>query len=401
VGDSATKADLSDVASRLRKLTHGKETIDVAQLQFVGLADVQKAFGERWPEQRARIQDTAEAFLRKRIGNADILVRGDTGFLLVLGGTVGQEAHAVAAQLTHGLNAFFFGSPEHAPAPRFSGAAQTLAASDFELSFVEMAAATAAPKPAATEIPDLPDLEWRFEPAWDVRHETLSSWHVTPYLVSNGARLPGYQFESAPVAPARLLKVDEASLWVAEQTLRDLLAAQKPTLVGARVHVATLASISSRARILATMDRLNPDLHRYRLIKLAGVTPGFPRMYLNEIVGMLRAKFPNVVIGASWDEPDVTGMLNSGASGLAFTVPASSVASGPIIAVPALIAKITGAVRIAHAHRSRVLIEGGVTKFLAMRLASIGVDNISAPNIWPACAAPNGMLKWSAERLAA
>jgi len=70
VGASASGADLGDFASRLRAMARGQETVDVAQLQFVGLSDIKQAYGDRWPDQKARIQDAAEAFLRKRINSS-------------------------------------------------------------------------------------------------------------------------------------------------------------------------------------------------------------------------------------------------------------------------------------------------------------------------------------------
>jgi hypothetical protein len=380
-------------------MTRGRETIDVAQLRFVGLSDVQQAYGDRWPPQRARIQDAAEAFLQHRLGASDFVIRGDNGFLVVLDTAAGAEAHAIVAQLAHGLNAFFLGEDQHG-FPRVSGVAQTVTARDLEASIGRLNAAPDV-RQSPADLSDLPELDWRYEPVWDVKHEILSSWHVTPVLRSTGARLSGYQFEPAPTAPSRLLKVDEANLWVAELALKSLLATRNPTLVGARLHAGTLVNLGWRARILATIDRLDPQLHRYRLIKLAGVAPGFPRIYLNELVGMLKAKLPNIVIGASWNEPDVAGLLQTGPSAVSFAVPPSAVAPGSVIALPALITKITAAIRLAHAHRARVLVEGAVTKLLALRLAAAGVDNIASNSIWPAHAEPAGMLKWTADRLAA
>ena len=44
VGASASGADLGDFASRLRAMARGQETVDVAQLQFVGLSDIKQAY---------------------------------------------------------------------------------------------------------------------------------------------------------------------------------------------------------------------------------------------------------------------------------------------------------------------------------------------------------------------
>ena len=91
VGEPASVT--ADLYSRLRAIVAGRETVDVAQLHFVGLDKVQKAYGGRWPEHQTRIHDAAESFLRKRIGASDLLVRGEGGFLVVLGGATGPDSH--------------------------------------------------------------------------------------------------------------------------------------------------------------------------------------------------------------------------------------------------------------------------------------------------------------------
>ena len=88
VGQSASRADLGDLIARLRTMAQGRSAIDVAQLHFVELNDIKQAYGDRWAEQKTRIQDTAEAFLQRRMGTSDILIRGDNGFLVVLGAAV-------------------------------------------------------------------------------------------------------------------------------------------------------------------------------------------------------------------------------------------------------------------------------------------------------------------------
>jgi hypothetical protein len=394
---TAAGAELGDLVSRLRAMARGRETIDVAQLQFVGLNEIEKAYGDRWADQKSKIQDSAESFLRRRIGANDLLIRGEGGFLVLLGGAAGNDAHAISAQLTHGLNAFFVGEGT-SPAPRFGGAMQTMAVRDLETSFRSMDGVPI-PKPGIAEKFDLPDLDWKFEPVWDVRREALSYWYVAPFVRGSGTRLPGYQFEGASQPAGHFVKVDEANLWIAEQTLQGLMAAGKPMLVGAVVHVASMASLSSRARILATIDRLDPALHRFRIIKVAGIAPGFPRMYLNEVVGVLKARLPHIVLGAAWDEPDLGGLLQSGPIAVGCSVPPSAVGIGSVIGVPTLAARIGEAVRTVHNGRVRLFVEGAITKYLALKLAAAGVDNMASQRIWPARTSVEGMVRWPAERL--
>jgi hypothetical protein len=247
---------------------------------------------------------------------------------------------------------------------------------------------------------DRADLEWKFDPVWDVRREALSYWYVTPFNRATGARVPGYQFETGVAQTTHLLEIDEAAFWVAEQALQRLANVGKQALIGTTVHAHSLTSLASRARILATIERLNPDFHRFRIVKIAGVTHGFPRMYLKEIVGALRARLPNVVLLAAWDEPDVMSLLEPGLAGIGFVAPGSGVMSGPVVAIPAFMARVNEARRLAHGIRARFFVEGAVTKYLALKFAKAGVDNIASHAIWPTRAMAEGMERWPANRLA-
>src|SRR5689334_11055777 len=98
VGEPASAVANDDAISRLRAIARSRENVDVAQLQFVGLDRIRQAYGDRWPSHQNRIQDAAETYLRKRLGEADVMIRGEGGFLVVMGGAAGPEAHAAAAQ---------------------------------------------------------------------------------------------------------------------------------------------------------------------------------------------------------------------------------------------------------------------------------------------------------------
>jgi hypothetical protein len=400
-GTSASGPDLEDFASRLKTLARSRETLDVAQLQFVGLADIKQAYGDRWPAQKGRIQDIAEAFLRKRIGSSDLLIRGDGGFVVLFGASRGAESHAISAQLTHGLNSFFTGADVGQLTPSFGGAVRSIAAADLDSTFGDLAVMASSGEGESSDGPGMTGLEWRFEPVWDVKREMLSYWYVSPFSTASETRVAGYHFENAATHPARFVALDEAGLWMAEQALQELLSADRQTLVGSSVHITTLANLASRTRIFATLDRLDPALNRFRLLKVAGVAPGFPRLYLNEIMSALKSRLHNVMIGAAWDEPDISGLVQSAPIAIGLSVPPSAVTSGPIVAMPTLTARIAEAVKDAHAGRVRLFVEGAVAKYLALKFARIGVDNIASHMIWPARPMAEGIVKWPASRLIA
>ncbi|MDP3736387.1 MAG: hypothetical protein Q8R02_03300 [Hyphomonadaceae bacterium] len=145
--------------------------------------------------------------------------------------------------------------------------------------------------------------------------------------------------------------VDEACLCVSEQAIQELLSQEKQALIGVSIHARTLTNVPACARILALLDRLDRALCRYRVVKIAGVAPGFPRLYLNEIVQLLKARVGNVVIGATWDEPDIAGLLQAGPVALGVTLPATVVGPAPTVSFQTLMLKLHQDVQRAHAPR--------------------------------------------------
>lgn len=242
-------------------------------------------------------------------------------------------------------------------------------------------------------------VEWRYQPVWDVRREALGSYYVVPYLRETQSRLPGYQFESAEAPPKSFVSIDEGALWVAEQGLRELFENEGRALVGVAVHSSSLTSQAARAKMIKAMGHFEKKLLRYKTLKIANIMPGFPRIYLNEIVGAIRPHIPNIVLSAAWDEPDIAGLLQSDPVAIGFALPQSVLSKTSLVAPAQLLSRIRSAVEIAHNAKKLFFVEGNVTREMAVRLSAIGVDNISSPLLWPARAAPESVVKWPADRL--
>lgn len=385
-------------AERLREMAQGSGLIDIAQFAFVGLDEVERAYGDRWPAQKSRVLDVAHTYLSKRLGPADVLIKGGGGFIVLTRSGVGPETSINAASLAHGLNDFFLGAMKEAPAPRVgvqisSVDVDTLVETVGDIAFVS-------PPPGASDQQPMPSgMDWRFQPVWDVRREALGSYYLAHYVRETQARLPGYQFEPMEGAPKSFASVDEAGLWVAEQALRDLFEKDGRALVGVAVHSSSLTNLASRAKLFNVMENFDKSLLRYKTIKIANVVPGFPRMYLNDILGALRQRVPSVVIGAAWDEPDIAGLLQAGPVAVGFTLPPTVMAKNSLVPLTHLLAKVRSAVETAHAAKKLFFVEGNIPRELVIRLSAIGVDNISSPLVWPTCSAPESVLKWPADRL--
>lgn len=388
-------------ADSIRQLARGRAELDVAQFQFVGLEDICSAYGERWPQQKARIQEVAAGYLRSRMDASDLLISAGAGFVIVFGSACGAEAQAVAGQLSHGLNEFFLGKAEHAPAPRLAASLHSVPVKALASSFSNAATVPSEAAPEAAQPFGLIDLEWRYQPEWDVRRQVLSNWYVAPHLKKTHARVSGYQFETVATHAKHFAAMDEFGICLSEQAINELISQDKQALIGVPVHARTLTNTSARARILSLLDRLDPQLGRYRVVRIAGVAPGFPRLYLNEIVQVLKKRVGNVIIGAAWDEPDMAGLLHAGAVAVSVALPASVVGPTPSVPFQTLMLKLSKDVARAHAAKVRFFVEGDILPAVAVKLCAAGTDNISSPRIWPATGAPDAMLRWPATRLLA
>lgn len=391
----------SSFADRLREIAKGSATIDISQFAFVALDEIERAYGDRWPAQKARVFEIAHDYLSKRLSPADVLIKGGGGFIIVSGSGRGAEPRVAAASLAHGLNDFFLGEIKEAPPPRIGMQSSSV---DLEalIKMLGDAPFIAAPIGApAQHSHSLMGTDWRYQPVWDVRREAIGSYYLVPYSKQTGSRLRGYQFEASDGPPQSFVAVDEASLFVAEQALRDLFEREGRAFVGVAVHSSSLTNVASRARLFKAMDHFDKKLLRYKTIKIANVVPGFPRMYLDEIAGALKLRVPNIVISAAWNEPDVAGLLQSGPVAIGFALPLSVLGDNSLVPLADLLSRIRTAAEIAHAAKKLFFVEGQITRELAVRLSAIGVDNISSPRIWPACSAPESAVKWSADKLLA
>jgi hypothetical protein len=344
------------IGSRLRTMAQGRDTLDVAQFQFIDLDAIKGAYGERWPENQARIMSVSEDFLRRRMDQTDLLIRADSGFILVFGSASGMAAEASAGTLAHGLNEFFLGEIGEEPVPQMRAVSTPVPLASLASVLEASEVIEAPPSPPAAG--GLSTIEWRFQPVWDVRRETLSTWYITPYVKGTNNRVPGYQFENITLSAAQTVAIDEAGLWMSEQALMTLVSRGIQLLMGASIHLSTLTNAHTRTRLLATLDRFDPQLTRYRIFKIAGVAPGFPRIYLDEIVGLLRARVPNVAIGAVWNEPDFGGLLKSGAVAVGVKLPETVLGPTAPIGPDVLLAKVSGDAQAAHAAHKRFFVEG-------------------------------------------
>lgn len=387
--DDAEVPGSLNLAERIRLLARGRATLDVAQFQFIGLDEIRRTYAERWSEKRERVGRVARHFISRRIASDDVLIAGADGFLLVFGGYTGFLAEAAARQISRELNAFFLGDPELGGV-QIEAQHAAMSVDDFAATFGEMIAQA---RPQERPEHALADLPMGYVPVWDAQRGALATYFITPLDPETKQPLDWDQHSH------RHADMDELKLHQSEQAMRGLFAGGGRALMGVAVHATTLNNPQGFARMAQAMGRFDRRMARYRILRVSGVDPGYPRIYLEDMMRALRPMTDRVAIGLNWIEADVASIVKLQPAAIGFTVPSRALAHPSQRAD--VHARIAAAVELAKAHNVKVGVEGDLHAEHAVRFMQDGVDYLCSPRIWPVRPVLPAAETWPAARLVA
>jgi hypothetical protein len=402
--DEDTQPNGPNLAERIRRLANGRMTLDVAQFQFIGLADVRARYAERWPERRERVHRVARDFIVKRIAGDDVLIPGADGFLVVFGACTGNDADAAAARIAGELNAFFVGTGDGDL--QFRTQRSAMSVDDLARAFGDLIAEASEQHAGQQPVP-VPKIVAAGKPAafsrlmampmWDARKEVLGAHFLVP-ADAQGRPVEAPTDDRPGEAQRARLEFDEMKLRQSETALRKLFAAGHRGYVGVSLHVAGLNSMASLTRLFSIMSKFDKRLAPYRIVQIEGIEPGFPRIYLEDIVRTLKSRAPAVAIGAHWSEPDVASLLRVQPAAIGFNVGHDAFwPSGPRAD---FLSRVQAMCAAARPSGTPVFAHGEITPALAQRLVAEGVSLMASPDIWPLEPDPLPVLKWRAARFA-
>lgn len=377
-----------NLAERIRRLANGRNTLDVAQFQFIGIAQIRERYSERWREKRDRVALAARYFISRRISADDVLVAGADGFLLVFGNFTGHAAEASARQISQELNAFFLGEPDLNDM-RIEAQHQAMSLEDFAKAFGEMLAARREAKaPAERPTASIP---MGYIPLWDAQRGALATQFISPLDPATGLPLVWDNQSHRHAA------MDERKLNDSETDMRALYAAGGRSLVGVAVHVSTLNNPHSLPGIVQAMAKFDRRLSRYRVLRVSCVEPGYPRIYLEDIIRTVRPHAARIAIGLNWNEPDVASVLKLQPAAIGFSVPTTALAQAG--AKNDVYARVGAAVEQARAAGVMVGVEGDLHAADAIRFMREGVNFLCSPRLWPVRPKLMAAETWPAARL--
>lgn len=381
-----------NLAERIRRLASGRNTLDVAQFQFIGLDEIRRTYAERWSAKRERVGRVARHFISRRIAAEDVLIAGADGFLLVFGGVTGYLAEAAAKQISRELNAFFLGDPELGGV-QIEAQHNEMSLEEFTRAFGEAVAAAREQDQRSERERSLADLPMGYVPVWDAQRGALATYFITP--LDPATREPlGWDQHSHRHADMDELKLDRSEL-----AMRALFSGEGRALMGVAVHASTLNTPQSFTRVAQVMGRFDKRLARYRILRISGVDPGYPRIYLEDIMRAVRPLADRVAIGLSWMEADVASVVKLQPAAIGFTIPPR--APGHTSLRQDVCERIADAVKLAKAHNVKVGVEGDLYPEDVLRFKQDGVTYVCSPRIWPVRSTLPAAETWPASRLVA
>lgn len=379
-----------NLAERIRRLANGRSTLDVAQFQFIGISEIRQRYGARWLEKRDRVSEVATHFITRRIAPDDVLIAGADGFLLVFGSCAGALADKTARRIATELNTFFLGEPDLTDI-QIGAQHHAMSIDDFAAAFGAMLANLH--KAVEGSSPSGDTFKMGYTPVWNVRGGALSAFFVTPLDAATGIPLDWDR------ASSRHADMDERKLKASEIAMRALWTSGGRAIVGVALHASTLNSQQGMSRIVQAMAGFDRRTARYRLLRVSCIEPGYPRIYLEDIMRTMRPHAPNIALGLNWQEPDLPSILNFKPTAIGFTIPPRALDHAATRAE--IHGRIATAIDQCRNHGVLVGVEGDLHAEHAMHFLQQGVSFICSPRIWPLRDQLTSAEVWPATRLLA
>jgi hypothetical protein len=376
-----------NLAERIRRLSNGRATLDVAQFQFIGIAEIRARYGERWREKRDRVNQVARHFISRRIAPDDVLITGADGFLLVFGGCTGFHADAAAHRIAKELNAYFLGDPD-LDDMQMGARHHSMTVDDFAEVFGALLNSVRDQAPARQT-----DVTMGYTPIWDAQRGALAMHFISPLNPATGMPMDWDQTSH------RHVDMDERKLLASEGDMRGLFAAGKSALVGVAMHVSSLHGPQSLARMVHAMTKFDERLAKYRIMRVSCVDPGYPRIYIEDIMRAVRPYAARIAIGLNWAEPDIASVLKLQPAAIGFTLPPGAL--GQTGLRNEIYARISAAVEQARTHNVMVGVEGDLHAEHAHHFMNEGVNFLCSPRLWPVRPALTAGEFWPRARLEA
>ncbi|MBC7769510.1 MAG: hypothetical protein H7124_12060 [Phycisphaerales bacterium] len=376
----AIQAELERLAARVRAAARDDGLIETAQVKLMGLDDVRRAAGARWPRMREQVRAGSLGLIAQRIGPDDAVIPCGDGFLVVFADSSTEQTQARCREIREALVAFYLGE-EGLGALRADVERETVSAA--HLAGLVSNGAAAAPPPIQRNQLKL----GRFWPIWSSRHSGVAAYHCAPCI--NGPDGPRIGYSADFLAKATHEKRDflDLDLCLMEQACAASETASAP--IGLSVHATTMQVRRSRTIYLSHLAANSSPARQRMFVTITEIEPGTPLISLTEWTSALKHHFSRVALDLHHGDRALGSMASSGAWAAGYHL--TEAQAGSSAQVRAALTELDGWCRTLSRQGMLPFVNGFQTgAFLEMAKYS-DIAFASGESLWPSMAAPENL----------
>jgi len=285
-----------DPWTRLReKLLHA-ETADAGQFRFLNLDMLMARYGERWPRVKDRIFETCQAFISKRIGAGDIIVRAANGFLVFPDPHGGESAAAIAARIDIELKAFFLGTEYLQELELVSDA---LVVPVQSLLGKHKPAQDEPPEsePVKSPPPEAAALNIKYEPVWASNTGYIAMALAVPFQPGVKGLVRRYHaaLDGESSSHQRQL-FDSRVIAAVMRQISERPGISRLCKVAVPVHIDTLTTQSLRVAYFTQLTKMDAQVLDMLALRIMGAPSDAPASRINEATKTARLYFKRVLL---------------------------------------------------------------------------------------------------------
>jgi len=376
----ASSVDNLMIAERLRNMSRDGGSIDAAQVKLIGLDEIRRAAGARWPLMRERVRTGSLEILSRYTRAEDVIIPAGDGFLIVLAEGPPGNAQKCCQRMREALLSFYLGDealarlrPElTAHALNVDGFADLLA-SNMQRETGERALV------AKAYGQDIAVVRLFAPRQQKIVAELCAPVHKDHLLQRRLAYNADFLLDGRHVEPD-YLELDFAILDFALARSQD--PARTQGVLGITVHASTLQRRRSREVYLKRLASVSDAFRHQAFVIVAEIQRGTPLMSIAEWSSMLRALVARVGLDFHYTDHAVTSVGATGAWAVGFHLPIYAGAQkGPRAAK--MLDQLTFWARTIHSQNMRLEVNGFVHPEFLQAANRIGVDLVTSDTLWP------------------
>ncbi len=270
----------------LRKALANKNKVDIGQFHLLNLDAIKEKVGDHWPSMRAKIFEASTHFIEKRIGNDDVMVSCEEGFLIIFCENDADPQEEIE-KIGEELQRFFLGEPDMQDV-KVAGEARSVSASEL----AEIATPTPPPssaqppravpasaeaeaedprralKAATAKIPTKPGLKAHFQPVWDsARQMVISNICLTKVYVE-GRLISGRRAIDTRMADVEQHELDLCSIRGTVEAFLFYFQKKRKVSFVQTVHWDTLSDETMRNLFIAPLNALPKQFRSAFMIRV-------------------------------------------------------------------------------------------------------------------------------------